>query len=70
MFDFFDKIIGMAEMLLYFFYNILDGLLKAVLFLSNGSTFVIQLSGLMPSIITSSVLIVLFVSVLKFILGR
>ncbi len=70
MFDFFDKIIGYFEMLLYFFYNIIDGLMKAALYLSNGVTFVLQLSGLMPGIITSSILIVLFCGVLKFILGR
>lgn len=70
MFDFFEKIIGTVELVLSFFFNLVESLFKAVLVLSNGVVFVLRISGLMPSIIASSVLIVMFMAVLKFIIGR
>lgn len=70
MFDFFDKIIGTVELVLSFFFNLIEGLMKAVLVMTNGVAFVLQISGLMPTFIASSIIIVLFMAVLKFIIGR
>lgn len=70
MFDFFDKIWGTVELLLSFLFNLVESLLSAILVIGHGSSFVLQLSGLMPTIVGSSMLIVLFMAVLKFILGR
>lgn len=70
MFDFFDKIIGTVELLLSFFFNLIDGLMKAVLVMTNGVAFVLRISGLMPTFIASSIIIVLFMAVLKFLIGR
>lgn len=70
MFDFFDKIFGAVELALSVLFNLIESLFTAVLVIANGVGFVLQLSGLMPAIIASSVLIVLFMAVLKFIIGR
>lgn len=70
MFDFFEKMLGFVELIFSFFMNLTRSLLSAVLAISNGTSFLMQLSGLMPTIVSSSILIVLFMAVLKFILGR
>lgn len=70
MFDFFEKIWGTVELVLSFFFNLIESMFSAVLVMSNGATFVLQLSGLMPTIIGSSMLIVVFMAVIKFLIGR
>lgn len=70
MFDFFDKIWGTVELVLSFFFNLIESMFNAILVMSNGANFVLQLSGLMPTIISSSMLIVLFMAVIKFLIGR
>lgn len=70
MFDFFEKILGFVEYFFSFLTNLTRSLLSAVLAISTGTSFLMQLSGLMPTIVSSSILIVLFMAILKFILGR
>lgn len=70
MFDFFEKIWGTVELVLAFFFNLIESMFSAIAVMSNGATFVIQLSGLMPTIIGSSMLIVVFMAVIKFLIGR
>ena len=70
MFDFFEKIWGTVELVLSFFFNLIESMINAIAVMSNGATFVMQLSGLMPTIIGSSMLIVVFMAVIKFLIGR
>ena len=70
MFDFFEKILGFIETVFEFFINLVESLFMALEVLTKAVVFPIELSGLMPSIIGSAMLIVVSLSVVKFIVGR
>lgn len=70
MFDFFDKILGFIETVFSFFLNLIESLIQAVLFLGQGSAFVLSLAPMMPTIIATSIIIVVSISVVKFLIGR
>lgn len=70
MFDFFEKILGYIEDFFEFFVNFCESLFKALEVLGDSITFPMFLSGYLPSIISSSVLIVTSLAVVKFLIGR
>ena len=70
MFDFFEKILGFIETVFEFFINLVESLFMAIEVLAKAVVFPIELSGLMPSILGSAMLIVVSLAVVKFIVGR
>ena len=70
MFDFFSKILGFIETVFEFFINLVESLFMALEVLTKAIVFPLELSGLMPSILGSAMLIVVSLAVAKFIVGR
>lgn len=70
MFDFFSKILGYVESFFDFFINLVESLFTALEVLSKSIVFPLELSGLMPSILGSAMLIVISLAVAKFVIGR
>lgn len=70
MFDFFEKVLGFIETVFEFFINLVESLFMALEVLAKSIVFPLELSGLMPSIIGSAMVIVVSLAVVKFIVGR
>lgn len=70
MFDFFEKTLGIIESVFEFFINFCESLFLATEVLTKAVVFPMELAGLMPNIIGSSMLIVISLAVVKFIIGR
>lgn len=70
MFDFFSKVLGYFESFFEYFINFLDSLFMGIEILTKSIVFPFELSGFLPSIIGSAMIIVISLSVVKFILGR
>lgn len=70
MFDFFDQVIGFIETVFTFFLNMVQSLIQAITFMSNGVTFSLMMVGYMPAIIGTAITIFIAIYVLKFLIGR
>lgn len=70
MLDFFSKVLGYLESFFEYFINILDSLFMGLEILAKSIVFPFELSGFLPSIIGSAMIIVISLVVVKFILGR
>lgn len=69
--EFFSQVVGFLEVLFQFVVNLVEGLLLAINVLFNSSSFVLFVGAVyMPAIIGASVMIVVAVSVVKFIIAR
>lgn len=67
--NFFDAIGDFFLNIIYFIGNIINSLLNAVLFLAYAPGIVTYLVGFVPSIIGTSLLLVLSIGVVKLVLG-
>ncbi len=67
--NFFNVILDFIRNAFTFLSNIIDSTLNAALLIANIPSFLIYLSGFVPSIIGASIMIVLAVGVVKLILG-
>ena len=70
MFDFFSKILGFVESFFEYFLNLIESLFLALRVLSTATQVPLFLSGYVPSILSSALLIVVALGVVKFIVGR
>lgn len=70
MFDFFNQIIGYVETAFNFLLNFIESLITAVVFVTNSSTVVLGMAGFMPNIIGTCLVIVIAISIIKFLIGR
>lgn len=70
MFDFFNQIIGYVETAFDFLLNFIESLITAVVFVSNSSAVVLSMAGFMPTIIGTCLVIVVSISIIKFLIGR
>lgn len=70
MFDFFNQIIGYVETAFDFLLNFIESLITAVVFVSNSSAVVLSMAGFMPNIIGTCLVIVVSISIIKFLIGR
>ena len=70
MLDALSKILGFIESVFEFFINLVESTFMALEVLTKAIVFPLELSGMMPAIIGSSMLIVVSLAVVKFILGR
>lgn len=70
MFDALNQILGFIESVFEFFINLVQSSFMALEVLAKAIVFPIELAGMMPAIIASSMLIVVSLAVVKFILGR
>ena len=70
MFDFFEKILGFVESAFAFFINFCESLFTALEVLLSSLTLPIFLSGFLPGILGSCVVILTSLAVVKFIVGR
>lgn len=70
MLDFFAKILGFVESAFEFFVNFCESLFSAIEVLIGSIAFPVVLSGYLPSILGSCVLMVTALAVAKFIVGR
>lgn len=67
---FFSEVLGMIEYLWDFFLNMVKSLLLAINFLITGWDTVLFLTGYLPAIIGSALVIFLVIFLIKFLLGR
>ena len=70
MIDFFSKVLGFFETILEYLFNVVGNLSEGFEILSKALIFPIYLSGFLPTILGSAMLICIAVGVVKFILGR
>lgn len=70
MFDFFEKTLGIIESFFEYFINLCESFFLAFDVLSEAIRVPIFLAGFLPSIIASSLFIVVALGVVKFIVGR
>ena len=70
MFDFFEQVLGMLESFFEFFINTCESLFTATEVLTKAVVFPMELVGLLPSLLGSSLLIVISLATVKFIIGR
>lgn len=70
MFDFFDQVLGILNTAWTFFTNIINSLILAFDTLSNAVMLPAELALFMPSVISSCVIIMLALAVVKFLVGR
>lgn len=70
MFDFFNQILGIALSLYEFAMNTINSFITAVEVLMTSISFPVLLSGFIPSVIGSAMLIVVNFAVVKFLAGR
>lgn len=70
MFSFFSNIWGAVQMFLNVIANIFLSLRTAVMILVSSSTFLGTAAMYMPIVVSSSVLIVFAIAVVKFVVGR
>lgn len=70
MFDFFEQVLGFIESFFEFFVNFCESLFTALGVLLSSITFPLVLSGYLPSILGSCVVILTSLAVVKFIVGR
>lgn len=70
MFDFFNQILGIALSLYEFAINTINSFITAVEVLLTSMAFPVMLSGFLPSVIGSAMLIVVNFAVVKFLAGR
>ena len=70
MFDFAEQILGYVEMIVDWFFGIIENLILAITFLTTSTGFVTTIAGVMPGIIGSCILMVTAFAILKFIIGR
>ena len=70
MFDFFEKILGFVESFFEFFLNFVESLGTALETLAASVTLPLYISGYLPSILGSAVVIVTSLGVIKFLIGR
>lgn len=69
--EFFSQIVGFFETVFQFFVNMVESLLLAINMLIKAVPNILSIGMLyMPAIISTSVMIVCAVSVVKFIIGR
>lgn len=70
MFDFFNQILGIALSLYEFAINTINSFITAVEVLMTSIAFPVMLSGFLPSVIGSAMIIVVNFAVVKFLAGR
>lgn len=70
MFDFFDRLFGYIEIVFDFFLNIIKTLITALGVLSQSATIVVHLTGYMPTMIATGVVVFSAIMICKFLIGR
>lgn len=70
MFDFFSKILGYVESFFEYFVDFLESLMTALGILISSIAVPLSLSSMLPTILSSAVIIVVSLAVAKFIIGR
>lgn len=70
MFDFFSKILGYVESFFEYFVDFLESLMTALGILISSIAVPLSLSSMLPTILSSAVIIVVALAVAKFIIGR
>ena len=70
MFDFFNKVIGFIETVFEFFINLVESLFMALQVLVEAIRVPIFLSGFLPAVLGSALIVVVSLAVVKFIVGR
>lgn len=70
MFDFFAKVLGFLESAFSFLINFIENLFLLLELLVSSIVFPLTLTGFLPNIFGTAVLVFLAIAVVKFILGR
>ena len=70
MVDFFSKVLGFFEVIVEYIFNLVGNVSAGLEILAKSIVFPIYLSGFLPTLIASALLICVAVAVIKFILGR
>jgi len=70
MLNFFQEIIGFVETIFDFFVSFIESLLMALGFIISSAPFNVVVASMMPTIIGTSVTIVVGIAIAKFLLGR
>lgn len=70
MLDFFEQVLGILEAVWDFFINFLESLLTCLVVLSQASSLPLAMSPYLPTIISSCVISVVALFIVKFLIGR
>lgn len=70
MLEFFSKVLGYLETFFEYFINIMESLFMGLEILTKAIVFPFELSGFLPNILGSAMLVVISLAIVKFILGR
>lgn len=65
-----NQILEFFKMIANFFNSMYTGLIQGVFVISNGISYIIRLVGFMPTVISSSMLIILIIGIVNWFLAR
>ncbi len=65
-----ESLWGYAQMAFQFLVNLIEGFINALSLLQSAVTLPLNFTGLVPGIISSSILITITIYVVKFLVGR